>query len=37
MFDMAIAFNSAMRDLGCIDRLTESARLTREANDKIWL
>ena len=37
LFDMAIAFNPAMRGHGYIDRLAGSACLARGIKDKIWL
>lgn len=37
LFDMAVAFNPAMREHGYINRLAESASLAREVKDKIWL
>lgn len=37
LFDMAVAFNPAMREHGYIDRLAESASLARQVKDKVWL
>ena len=37
LFDMVVAFNPAMRELGYIDRLAASPGLSQKVKDKIWL
>lgn len=37
LFDMAVAFNPAMREHGYIDRLADSASVAGEVKEKIWL